>query len=355
MAAPLSPALQPALGACFTSCIWKSLKMNLSGLNRWLKIGALGAVLVASVAHAEKVRVGYWTSGVSLGFGAVLEAGDFFKQQGIDAEFVHFADVNAPTRALAANAIDLSFGAAAASIFSSASDGVPIKIIAATQPADVDFVVPVDSPIKSIDEFRGKKIGMSPEGSSVASIAQAVLAGNHNIKAADFTLIPGNDSRLAQFLVQKQVDGAALRSVTMLQLKDLKVRKLGSFADEWDKMTHLGTVPYIGVAAVRSEMVDKTPDTAAKVIVAMKNALAWGSSHPKEVTAIMEKSANLPAADAEAYATLWDRMNKVTFEKTDVVTLTREHQLFVDSGVLKGALPATLFATGPFEQARKMK
>src|SRR5260370_18591038 len=84
---------------------------------------------------------------------------------------------------------------------------------------------------------------MSPPGSSVAAIATAVLQGNDGIRANDFSIVPGNEARLAQFLVQKQVDAAALRSVTIAQLKELKVKRLGSFGGGWKKPTQAGPTP----------------------------------------------------------------------------------------------------------------
>ncbi|WP_454690419.1 ABC transporter substrate-binding protein [Achromobacter aloeverae] len=314
---------------------------------------ALGAMGPAQAA--DKVRIGYWSSGVSLGYGSVLEATDFLKQQNLDVEFVKFPDVNAPLRALASNSIDLAFGAPAAGVFSSAAEGVPIKIFAATQPADVQFVVPEGSPIKSLDQLRGKKVGMSPAGSSVAVIAGAVLAGNHGIKANDFSLVGGNESRLAQFLAQKQVDAAALRSVTVAQLTDLKVTRLGSFADEWKTLTKSDSVPYIGIGAVRSDFVAQHPDTVAHVIAGLRNALAWGDSHRDEVVNILRKSANLPEADARVYAGQWREMYRVSFEPADIDTLKRQHQVFADSGLVKGQLPADIFVTGPYQQAKTLK
>src|SRR5690606_29743954 len=216
-------------------------------------LAALAITAAAPAAHAaDKVRIGYWSSGVSLGYGSVLEATDFFRQRNLDIEFVRFPDVNAPLRALASNSIDLAFGAPAAGVFSSVAEGVPIKVYAATQPADVQFVVPEDSDIKTIEQFRGKKVGMSPAGSSVAAIAGAILAGNHGIGVNDFSLVGGDESRLVQFLAQRQVDAAALRSVTLAQLDELKVRRLGSFAQEWQRLTQSHSVPYIGIGAVRS-------------------------------------------------------------------------------------------------------
>ena len=51
-------------------------------------------------AHAqEKIKVGYWTSGFSVGFGAVLEAGKFLEQAGLAPEFIKFSDVSAFSKA----------------------------------------------------------------------------------------------------------------------------------------------------------------------------------------------------------------------------------------------------------------
>jgi len=332
-----------------------------SRIKRGLMAAAATTAAVASLtigataACAAPVRVGYWTSGISLGFGAVLEAQKFLQQRGLDVVFVRFSDVNAPNRALAANAIDFAFAAPAAAVFSSVAEGVPLKIVLATQPADVEFVAPVDSPIRTLADLRGKKVGMSPPGSSVAAIATAVLQGNDGIKVSDFSIVPGNEARLAQFLVQKQVDAAALRSVTIVQLKELKVKRLGTFGSEWKKLTKSDATPYIGVSAIRSDYLAQHPQDVAKLIAGMRTALQWGASHPAEVTAILQKSANLPQADAQAYASRWSDINRVTLEPLDIATLAREHQIFVDGGVIKGALPAGLFEAGPYTASKSIK
>ncbi|CAM4182051.1 ABC transporter substrate-binding protein [Bordetella muralis] len=324
---------------------------------KYLPVTLAAAALFASAnaLAADKVRIGYWSSGVSLGYGSVLEATDFLKKQNLDVEFVRFPDVNAPLRALASNSIDLAFGAPAAGVFSSAAEGVPIKVFSATQPADVQFVVPEGSPITSLEQLRGKKVGMSPAGSSVAVIAGAVLDGNYGIKSNDFSLVGGNESRIAQFLAQKQVDAAALRSVTIAQLSELKVTRLGSFADEWKKLTKSDSVPYIGIGAVRSEFIAQHPDVVARVLAGMRNTLSWGETHRDEVVEILQKSANLPEQDARVYAGQWSNMNRVAFEPADIATLKREHQVFTESGMIKGELKDDLFMTGPYEQSKTIK
>ncbi len=316
---------------------------------------AVGSLLAFSSQGADKIRIGYWTSGVSLGYGAVLESQNFLAKRGIDAEFVHFPDVNAPIKALASGSIDLAFGAPLAGVFSTAAEGVPIKIFAATQPADVQFVVPAGSPITSLKQLAGKKIGMSPAGSSVAVIAATILQENYGIKPDNYALIGGNESRLAQFLAQKQIDAAALRSLTIDQLDELKVTPIGSFADEWKKLTHTDAVPYIGVGTVRADYLAQHPDAVARVIAALKDTLAWGRANPDAVVAILQKQANLPEKDARIYMKHWDNMNRLAFEPADIDTLKRQHSVFVQSGAIQGDLKDTLFDNRPYLAAKSIK
>jgi len=309
-----------------------------------------------STQAADKIRIGYWTSGVSLGYGAVLESKEFLAKRGVDAQFIHFPDVNAPLRALAAGSIDLAFGAPLAGVYSAVNEGVPLKIFVATQPADVQFVVLADSPITSLAELKGKKVGMSPAGSSVAVIAGSVLAGNYGIKGSDFSLVGGNESRLAQFLAAKQVDAAALRSVTVEQLGDeVKLRTIGRFSDEWKKLTKSDAAPFNGVGAVSAKLVDEHPETVAKVIAGLRDALVWGGSHKDEVAVILTQKANLPEKDAKSYAGLWNSMYRVGFETADIDTLKRQHQVFLDAGQIKGALKEDIFATKPYQQSKAIK
>lgn len=318
-------------------------------------LAALAGGLAALPAHAEKIRVGYWPSGLTLGYGAVLEAGTFFKDQGLEVEYVHFSDVNGPTRAIAANAIDLAFGSPAAGAFALATDGVPVKIVLATQPSNVSFVVLEDSPIKSLADLKGKKIGMSAAGSSTATIANAVLAGNHGIKESEFTLVPGNEPRLVQFLAQKEVDAAALRNVTTAQLKDLKVRTLSTFGDQWKTLTKSDSVPYNAVGVVRTEYQQKNPDAVVRAIVALRKALEYGQANPAKVVSAVQKAGNLPQADAQVFADLWVENYRVSLNAADLDTLKREFQIFKDNGTLKGDLPAGALDAGPYEQSLARK
>ena len=158
------------------------------------------ALSVPGPLLAQKMKVGYWTSGFSLGFGAVMEQMKFAESQGLNVEWVKFAEVNGPTRAIVSNAIDIAFAAPSTNSIGIAADGVPVKIVLATQIAEAQIVVLDGSPIKAVGDLKGKKIGMSPAGSATHAIATAILDHNFGLKPNDYSVAPGNEAQLAQFL-----------------------------------------------------------------------------------------------------------------------------------------------------------
>ncbi len=307
--------------------------------------------------YATTLRVGYWTSGISLGFGAVLEAQKFFEKQGLQVQFVHFPDVNGPTTALASNAIDLAFGTSLAGAFSLSQQGVPVRMVAATQIVDAEIVVLADSPIRSPGELRGKKIGMSPIGSGTTGVGTAVLDGNYGLKLADYRLIAGDEPRLAQFLVQKNVDAAIMRPTTVAQVPDSseKLRVITTLSDQWKQMTKASTPPYIGVAVMRNEWLKENPADAAKVLAAMREAVSFGAANPDAVVAVLKKAGNMNDQGARFYSDHWTTMNTVSFKSGDIDTLKRTFEVFKAAGTLKGELPADLFYQKPYLDSEEVK
>src|ERR1043166_3584593 len=181
---------------------------------------------------AQKMKVGYWTSGFSLGFGAVMEQMKFAENQGLNVEWVKFAEVNGPTRAIVSNAIDIAFAAPSTNSMGIAADGVPVKIVLATQIAEAQIVVLDASPVRAIGDLKGKKIGMSPPASATHAIATAILDHNFGLKPNDYNVAPGNEAQLAQFLSQKEIDAGVLRSVTLAQMEEVKLGRWGGVVDE---------------------------------------------------------------------------------------------------------------------------
>lgn len=329
-------------------------------MQRLRKVGALVLIALAlgfgsSGALAQKIRVGYWTSGLSLGQGAVMESQKYLEKEGLDVEWVKFADVNQPLRAVATNAIDLAFAAPSAGAMAVIAEGAPIKIVLNTHVAEVQFVVLAESPIKSLADFRGRKIGMSPPGSATHSLGTALLEFNHGLKPGDYTAVPGTESLLAQFIAQKQIDAAAVRSTTVAQMNELKLRRLGNYPDEWRRLTKSSSPPILAVTIVHNDYLAKQPEAVAKFIVALRKVNEFGSKNKQVVADVLQKAANMPADDARAYAAEWDKIYIAAFEPADIATLKRQAEIFKAAGSLKQDPVESGFATGPYLRSKTIK
>ena len=316
----------------------------------------LALLLSAGAVHAQKIKVGYWTSGFSLGFGAVMEQMKFAEKEGLDVEWVKFAEVAGPLRAIVPQTIDVAFGAPSTASMSVAADGVPVRIVLASQIAEAQIVVPAGSPIKSVADLKGKKIGMSPPGSATHAIASSILQGVYGLKAGDYNVVPGNEGRLAQFLLQKEVDAAVIRSVTIAQMSDdVKLTYLGSIVDDWKKLTKGNAAPILAVTIVHNDYVGKNPEAVAKFLAAMRKGLEFGSKNKDRVAEILQKAANMKPDDAKAYAAQWDGAYMASFEAADVASLKRMQEIVKAAGTAKKDPPESAFMTEPYQRSKQIK
>ena len=316
---------------------------------------ALAAALGSAPAMAQKAKVGYWTSGFSLGFGAVMEQMKFAEKEGLDIEWVKFAEVNGPTRAIVTQGIDVAFAAPSTASMQIAGDGVPIKIVLATQILEGQFVVLPGSPIKSPADLKGRKIGMSPPGSATHAIATAILDNNYGLKASDYAVVPGNEARLAQFLAQKEIDVAAIRSVTIAQMDEVKPRRLTGIVDEWKKLTKSNAAPILAVTIVHDNYLSRDPQAVARFIAAVRQGLEFGAKNTQRVAEILQKAANMNPADARAYAAQWEGAYMASFEAHDVASLKRMQEIAKAAGAVKKEAPDSAFVTGPYQQSKSLK
>jgi ABC-type nitrate/sulfonate/bicarbonate transport system substrate-binding protein len=315
---------------------------------------ALPFVLAASAASAqEKIKVGYWTSGFSVGFGAVLEAGKFLEQAGLAPEYIKFSDVNGPTKALLTQSIDVAFAAPTSGAFTLAIQGAPVEIVLVTQIAEATFVAKDGSPLKTLAELKGKKVGMSPVGSATYAIVAAVLERNYGLKPTDYTPVGGNEGQIVRLLERGDVDAASLRAVTIASVPELKLQTLGRLVDEWKKMNKTEALPILAVALVHKTYAKDHPDAVVKAVRAIMAATKFGREQPDKAADMLSKAANLDAKDATSYARLWTQIYTASMEPADVATFKTMAQIFKASGTIEGDVPDSLYVTAPYEQAKR--
>jgi ABC-type nitrate/sulfonate/bicarbonate transport system substrate-binding protein len=320
--------------------------------NRFL-VAFLPLLLCAAPGSAEPLKIGYWTSGYSLGFGAVLEAGKFLEKEGVEVRYVKFGDVGAPARALLTGDVDIAFAAPAAAAFNLGLQGAPVSVILVTQVLEGKAVVRADSPLKEAKDLAGKKVGMSRPGSSTHALSLALLNGLYGIKADGITVIPGNENQLLQFLARGEIDAAILRNVTIAQAGAGELRSIFDIVDDWKRLTKMSNPPPLGVSLTTRKVVEQRPKDVIAFIKATLGAVKYGAENTKAVADILEKSANLPAADALAYAQLWNTIYIASMTKGDIDAMKSENQIFVSSAAAEGLAPESIYDPKPFDAAAR--
>lgn len=142
-------------------------------------LATLGAPALVRAQTGPKIRIGYWPVAAGLPFYAAVEKG-YFKEAGLDVEAIKFAGAQQVMEAMLAGRCDGSSngtGSGNLGVGEIASPGL-FKIIA-TNPSNAtyvldEFLVPKDSPIKSIAELKGKRVASGP-GIQNKTLALAVL------------------------------------------------------------------------------------------------------------------------------------------------------------------------------------
>lgn len=301
-------------------------------------------------ATADTIRIGYWTGGAMQGFGAVLENQKFLETEGLTPEFVHFGDINGPTRAIATRSIDVGF-APIAGTFGLAAEGAPIEIILATQVAEGDFMVAEDSPINGLDDLKGTRLGASPAGSTMHALTIAVLGRNHGLDENALTFVPGADPKLAQLLGQHDIDVGVLRRVIVEGLPQAHLRRIGTLDEEWRRMTKGDGSPLTAVAVARTDYASAQPAAIVKYVSALIAATRWGANHPDQVERLLRESGAVDEATAVSSAKQWPHVFIASLASSDVETLRTMEGIFREQNLLEKPVPETLIQPAAFQAA----
>lgn len=131
----------------------------------------------AAFASTQKMRIGK-SIGSSFPFSGADygKAKGFFAEVGIDAEISVFRGDGQMQQAMAAGAIDIGLGSGPGMGY--AAKGVPGIAVAAmaSEPRNMSLVVLKNGPIKSVDDLKGKRVGVTTAGSLTDWLARQLAA-----------------------------------------------------------------------------------------------------------------------------------------------------------------------------------
>lgn len=165
-------------------------------MNSWrltLLVTAVSSSLLVNTALAqplEKVRVaisfiGLWTSSQP----AFCRDRGEFRKAGLDVEIFSTRGGSENVQAVVTGSTDIGYGAGIAAVFAAAMRGARIKIISSNFVGQSDsfFYVRSDSPIKSVDDIKGKTIAYTRPG----AVSEALLQALKSERKIDFKTVSG--------------------------------------------------------------------------------------------------------------------------------------------------------------------
>jgi NitT/TauT family transport system substrate-binding protein len=310
---------------------------------RLITAAASGAALVSIGAPrwvraqaAPKIRIGYWPVAAGLPFFAAIEKG-YFKEAGLEVEALKFAGAQQVMEAMLAGRSDGSSngtGSANLAIGEIAQPGL-FKIFA-TNPSNAkyvleEFLVPKDSPVKSMAELKGKRVASGP-GIQNVTLAKTMLE-KAGAGVMSVTELPIGQHVAA--LAAGQIDAAytleptgtigRLNGTTRVLEAGVVARYiLGDPMAPW----------HGGSASLTNEFIKKYPAETKKFIAAYARGIELVRSKPDEARQFMKGYTAIEGALA-GEVPLASYMLFNEFKASDVAYFQKFYDLFFDKGIFE--------------------
>jgi NitT/TauT family transport system substrate-binding protein len=163
----------------------------------------------------------------------------------------------------------------------------------ADPPLDMALTVPYDSPIKSVDDLKGKKIGVTGSGAMTHWLALELAHVKNWGKDGVTPVFLGGD-RPAQVagLITHQVDAVISDPALGFQLEESKQGRVLAPASSYvkDFMTH--------IIFASNDLVKSNPDAVKRFLRGWFETIAYMKTHPKETIASTRPITQLDEATA---------------------------------------------------------
>jgi NitT/TauT family transport system substrate-binding protein len=240
------------------------------------------AMLCAPVRAADRITVSqYGVIVESLPWAVALEEG-FFKQQGLDIDgFVGGNGGGTTIRNMMANA-SLPFAEVAVPAAIAGIDaGLDLKFIygGVNNMGDLAWVVKKDSPVRTINDLRGKKVAFTAPRSTTEMVLRMILEKTKLDKDVTIAAAGGIGAGMTA-LDAGGVDAAPFEEPAFLPPDKYRIVFRVN-----DYLPNL--VWQVGI--VSADYAKAHPDVIRKIVAARKSALAFMSAHPDEAAKVYAK------------------------------------------------------------------
>ena len=216
---------------------------------------ANGIAIAAETSKPTPLRVAYSAITVNQAIPWIAYEAEHFKKHGLDVELIHASSITA-LQALLAGEVAIAQSVTDACVSSNLSGADTVFLGAILDKPLYSFIV--NSKIKTPQDLKGKRVGVTRIGSTPDALARAMLKMWHLDAATDVTIVQLNEmGLLVQGLVNGVIDAAPISIPSNIRAKNL------GFTELFD-MTKIGKTYITGTVVTRKRFIDGQRDTAKR-------------------------------------------------------------------------------------------
>ena len=301
-------------------------------------IGTATALCVPTLVRAQavKIRIGFWPVAAGLPFFAAIDKG-YFKEAGLDVEPLKFAGAQQVMEAMLSGRSDGSSngtGSANLAIGEIAQPGL-FKIFA-TNPSNAkyvldEFIVPKDSPVKTMADLKGKKVASGP-GIQNMTLCKTML---ERAGASGATVMELPIGQHVASLVAGQVDacytleptgtiGRMNGTTRVIEAGVVAKYILGDPMAPW----------HGGAASLTTEFIKKNPEVTKKFIAAYARGIELVRTKPDDARQHMKGYTAIEGA-LTSEVPLASYMLYNEFKPSDITYFQKFYDLFTEKGIFE--------------------
>jgi NitT/TauT family transport system substrate-binding protein len=243
-----------------------------------------------------------------------------FKKHGLELTIVDFTGGSKMTQAIAAGSIDIGVGAGTEMAL--VAKGAPMTAICETAgpPSFLSIGVPWDSPIRALDELKGRRIGVSTAGSLTDWLAKD-LARKKGWGPQDLTVVTLGNAPSAIIAAFREHLVEAYVNVTsmFLAMEENRTGRILAPVSQYEGKLAAGTL------YASNRLIDRDPDTVRAFVAGWIETIAFILTHKAETVKIESEitgfSENVMSRDYDLTTGMFSKDCK--FDAESLATLKR--------------------------------
>lgn len=303
---------------------------TLVGSAAWL--APADAKAQAATRPRVSLTVGYIDTSIN-GVGVIAAANklDLWSKSGIDVKLIPFTNGPTQIQAMAAGSLDIGYVGGGAIWMPASGQAV---VIAPNEKTYGDFVLArPDNGIKTVQDLRGRKVGVPDSGSGEMILTLALEAAGLSMK--DIQRIPLDPPNVVSAFVAGQIDAAAIFSPLANQIRE-RLPSTVVVANNKD----FPKTEFVGAWVASKQAMASKSDAVVRFLEVWQQVNDYRIKNTKDVVAWASAMSGAPAAQlqGQADALEWWPSSQILADNRSGLTRQRfvsMQELFVKLGRLK--------------------